>query len=130
MLTDLKVDGSLNGWMSDLADESMRYMERWLKMKEVIAGAKRSKLIEKSVILSFPFIATEAGVKFHYKLFGGSAGHSLFRTSSTFSFFPTFASSHNRKCSKDVAGLGLFPLHPFHSTTPSRTLLSLSPKRS
>jgi hypothetical protein len=45
MLTDLKVDGLLNGWMSDLMGELMRCMERWLKM--VIAGVKRSELAEK-----------------------------------------------------------------------------------
>lgn len=49
MLTDLTVDGLLNGRVGDLMDESMRCTGRWLKTtKQVIAGVKRNELVEKN----------------------------------------------------------------------------------
>jgi hypothetical protein len=48
MLTDVAVDGLLNGRVGDLMDESMKCMGPWLKMMEqVTAGVKRKELVEK-----------------------------------------------------------------------------------
>jgi hypothetical protein len=48
MLTDVAVDGLLNGRVGDLMDESMKCIGAWLKMMEqVIAGVKRNELVEK-----------------------------------------------------------------------------------
>jgi hypothetical protein len=54
MLTDLTVDGLLNGRVGDLMAQSMRCIGRWLKMMEqVIAGVKRNELDEKISNIEF-----------------------------------------------------------------------------
>jgi hypothetical protein len=73
LMLDLSVDGLLNGWVSDLMDESLSCEKIWLK-KVIAVVQKGIKLAENSAILSSAFVTIVVSGKIPLKINAGSAG--------------------------------------------------------
>jgi hypothetical protein len=75
-------DGLLNGWVSDLMDESLSCEKMWLK-KVIAVVYKGIKLAEKSAVLSSAFVTIVVSGQISLKIIAGSVGCDFEKSSSS-----------------------------------------------